>query len=196
MEKCEDCSNVQSAGRGICGKCGSGFLVAINEEELQQTLEEQETNDAQAKLEEAEALTRREAWANKTAAMESWKAQISEDSAGRVKAYGESALDAVETVTLHVHPSRKVLKTLGLVKGVSDLQAGIFSLKSQQEIYESSFEIAKRELMVSALAIGANAVLGVVPMVNSNNPGSSTLAGGGMKSTETVILCGTAVVLE
>jgi uncharacterized protein YbjQ (UPF0145 family)/uncharacterized Zn finger protein (UPF0148 family) len=200
MEKCEDCSNIQTAGLVICSKCSSGFLVSIDEVEVQQSIEEQEIraakDEAQIKTEEAAALAQQEAWGQKSAAMDKWKTEISENSARRIKAYGKLAPDTIEVLTLPVHPSRKVLKTLGLVKGVSDIQAGLFSLTTQQTIYESGFEIAKRELMVSALALGANAVIGVFPLVNSNNPGSSTLAGGGMKSTETVILCGTAVVLE
>ncbi len=111
--------------------------------------------------------------------------------------YSASEIASVEIITLPVHPSRKVLRTIGIVKGVADSQGGLNSLlKSQLWIYESSFESAKEKIAVSALRAGGNAVIGVIPLVNSNNPGSSTLAGGGMKSVETIMLCGTAVVLE
>lgn len=110
--------------------------------------------------------------------------------------YSSSQIDSVEIITLPIHPVRKVLRTLGIVKGVAGLQVGLFSWKSQAEIYESSFESAKERLAVSTLDAGGNAVIGVFPLVNSNNPGSSTFAGGGIKSVETVILCGTAVLLD
>lgn len=178
MKKCTSCSSTQLHDlTGTCVSCGSEGLIQVDEQGVEVfTLSD-----------EPDQLV---SWKEK------WKLDISIASKERDNQYRNPELETVEIITLHSHPSRQVVKTLGMVKGVSDMQAGIFSLKSQQSIYESGFEFARRELAVSALALGGNAVIGVVPVINSNVPGTSTLGGGGLKSIETFVLCGTAVILD
>ena len=113
-----------------------------------------------------------------------------------LKSVTSEFLASIEVLTLHAHPKRAVKKILGMARGVGNLQSGLFSLKSQQTIYDGSFESAQQELILDAASMGANAILGVMAMVNSNNPTASALAGGTPKSVETVILYGTAVILE
>ena len=213
LKKCNNCYVLVEADRTSCRLCGNTALSSATEVEVAAHLKEKEDYDRKIR-EEEEALTlkenanreNKEAAARRLTVISEIEAALGdlelENKASEIqnlegiRGDKKDLIRNFEMVTLDSHPNRKVLKTLGLATGVGALESGLFSLKSQSLIYRKSLDSARQELLVSALSMGANAVLGLRAMVNSDNPGSSTLAGGGAKSTEAIVLIGTAVVLD
>lgn len=186
----------------VCADCNAGFMqkqtycLRCGSAEVEITPEGLAKLESDKQLASSKAASGNVTWDRKILAVKQARTKIEELSAVRQEFYFSPEIPSVEIVTTPSHPTREILEVIGLVSGVSGATQGLFSFRSQQDLYEKAIEEAKFELAVSAVAIQANAVIGVQVIVNSNNPGSSTLAGGGMKSTETVALIGTAVKLK
>jgi uncharacterized protein YbjQ (UPF0145 family) len=207
MKKCANCWISYSESSTTCTNCGSSETIKsaeqMNAEQRSAELRlQQEASEKEQKRQEyAEWLLAKDArdkqieiWRGEYEVAERKRAlQLSVD---ELKSVTSEFLAKIEVLTLPSHPTRAVSKVLGLVKGVGKIQGGVFSLRNQQTIYDGSFESAQQELILDAASMGANAILGVMSMVNSNSPTASVITGGTPKSEETVILYGTAVVLD
>jgi uncharacterized protein YbjQ (UPF0145 family) len=94
-------------------------------------------------------------------------------------------VDQIELFTINVIPNRKILQTLGLVFGAGN---AAWTLEGTASKAGTALYKAEKSLKLQAFGLGANAVLGV----NFSVDGS----GSALNRSQTLLLMGTAVVLD
>ena len=198
--QCASCKKIYAQLQVMCPACGElDFTQVDSKALLEKAAQQAEAKRVEKEARKAAAAESQQAYedaSEKQKVVKRWRNSAEAFSQSKNKLYRDSGFEGVLVLTLDLHPSRQIAEIIGPVSGVSGDNKGFLSLKSQQKVVEMAIWEAENELRVAALALGANAVLGARIVINSNNPGSSTLAGGGTSSTETVAIYGTAVRLQ